>query len=283
MNVVGIVYGLLSAISFALSPIFYKLGSKNVTSLEANSLRSVMTLPIAYVLFIIVNNSFFPSLSLNVIIWGFLLAFIGGVIGDTLYILSVKIIGPSLALAISSTYALFSVIFAMFILNETVSFWIFISLFFILLGIFIIYLTLMTEKRILGFISAILCAVSWGFFVFLSKVAMIFTSNIELQFFRMVFLALILAPIIIKSKRKIRKENMLYLTIGGSFGLVIGFYSLLLTIETAGISFGATISSSSPALTPILSKIILNEKLRPRQILGIIITLVGILILTLKT
>ena len=279
MNSLGAFYGVLAALSFALSPVFYRLGSKGISVLEANSVRSILSLPVAYIFYATFTGNVLPTMSLNCLLWGFVLAFLGNVIGDSLFILSIKMIGPSLALALSSTYSVFTLIFSVTFIREAVSLTLILGLLLVLSGVFTIYLTI-PKGELLGFLAAILCAIIWGFYVAIAKIPLQIFSAAELQFSRGIFLALMLMPIVLKSSRKLMREHLVFLTAGGTFGLVVGYYSLLKAVELIGAAAGAAISAAAPALTPIFSKIALKEKLSRKHVIGIALTLLGIALLS---
>ena len=278
MNSLGVFYGVLAAISFALSPVFYRLGSKGISVLEANSIRAVLSLPIAYIFYAAFTGNIFPNMSMNYLFWGFVLAFLGNVIGDSLFILSIKVMGPSLALALSSTYSVFTLIFSVSLMGEAVSLPLILGLLLVLSGVFTIYLTI-PKGVLLGFLAAILCAIIWGFYVAIAKIPLQIFSAAELQFSRGIFLASMLAPIALRNIRKYEREHLVFLTAGGTFGLVVGYYSLLKAVELIGAAAGAAISAAAPALTPIFSKIALREKLSEKHIIGILLTILGIALL----
>ena len=279
MDSLGVFYGVLAAISFALSPVFYRLGSKSISVLEANSIRAILSLPIAYTFYAAFTGDFLPNMSLNYLFWGFVLAFLGNIVGDSLFILSIKIIGPSLALALSSTYSVFTLVFSVSLTGEIASLPLILGLLLVLSGIFTIYLTI-PKGELLGFLAAILCAIIWGFYVAIAKIPLQDFSAAELQFSRGVFLALMLVPIALRNVRKYRREHVVFLTAGGTFGLVVGYYSLLKAVELIGAAAGAAISAAAPALTPIFSKIALKEKLSRKHVIGIALTLLGIALLS---
>ena len=58
-------YGVLAAISFALSPMYYRLGSKGISVLEANSIRAILSLPIAYIFYAAFTGNILPNMSMN--------------------------------------------------------------------------------------------------------------------------------------------------------------------------------------------------------------------------
>jgi len=88
---------------------------------------------------------------------------LGNVAGDGLFILSTKIIGPSLALALSGTYSVFTLIFSVSLMGEAISLPLILSLLLILSGVFTIYPTI-PKGVFLGFLAAILCAIIWSFY-----------------------------------------------------------------------------------------------------------------------
>lgn len=103
----GVLYGILAALCFALEPLFYERGGRDIPSPVANLVR--LPLPLA-LLAAYVASSPFAREALDAAPSTVLLVLAGGVvnlaIADTLFIASIRSMGPSRAVSLSAVYPL---------------------------------------------------------------------------------------------------------------------------------------------------------------------------------
>jgi len=116
----GLAFGIATMAAFALSPVFYGLGARGIGAVKANAIRAIASLPTAYATYVVVEGEVLPAMGFGGFLWSFVLAVIGNVAGDTLFIHATKLVGPSTALAIGNTYALFTVAVSAALLGERV-------------------------------------------------------------------------------------------------------------------------------------------------------------------
>jgi len=118
MNAEGVGLALTTAILYAVSPVFYGLGSKGLSGIEANALRSITLLPLLYVFYISLSHTFYPIMSLNAFLACLIVAVLWSVLADTFFIASINYIGPSLALTFSNLYPVVAAYLSIMFLGE---------------------------------------------------------------------------------------------------------------------------------------------------------------------
>lgn len=277
MNI-GLAYGLLATFSFALSPVFYSIGSKGLSPIEANSIRALLSFPMTYMLYLGATGNATPYPGVEALLWSIILCIAANIIGDTLFLATIKYLGPSTGLAVSNIFPLFSITFAVIFLREEVSLYSLIGVLLVILGIFYMYFSLggLLDAR-KGVLLGILTALAWGIAIMLMKPASEKIPIMDLVLFRNLFLLLLLSPIIIKTLSKTSKTNLAGLGIGGFFGIILGFLGVLGAVKYLGVTAGSIMASAAPVLTPLFSQIMVRENITIRTVTSIVLTTAGII------
>lgn len=132
----------------------------------------------------------------------------------------------------------------------------------------------------IGELSALITAILWSMtsLFFASAVSRIGSVqlNVSRQFIALVFLSLVL--IITGSEFNLTTEQYFYLGLSGLVGLTFGDTFLFLAFREVGARISMLIMSLSPAIAALLAFIFLNETINLIGIIGILITLTGIMI-----
>ncbi len=132
----------------------------------------------------------------------------------------------------------------------------------------------------IGELSALITAILWSMtsLFFASAVSRIGSVqlNVSRQFIALVFLSLLL--IITGSEFNLTSEQYFYLGLSGLVGLTFGDTFLFLAFREVGARISMLIMSLSPAIAALLAFIFLNETINLIGIIGILITLTGIMI-----
>lgn len=90
---------------------------------------------------------------------------------------------------------------------------------------------------------------------------------------------MILKKQLLKTIKATRTRSGKYIMLGAILGGPIGMTGYLLSIKYIGPSYTAIISSLYPAMGALLSYIFLKEKMKPIAIIGLIISVIGIIVL----
>jgi drug/metabolite transporter (DMT)-like permease len=130
----------------------------------------------------------------------------------------------------------------------------------------------------IGELSALGAALLWSFSSFLFTAVAIRIGTIQLNLSRMILASLFLIITIysLNIDYKVSVEQLLYLSLSGFIGLVIGDTFLFRAYKDIGPRISILLMSINPAIAAIMAYFILNENLTYYAILGISITLLGI-------
>ncbi|MFX1327833.1 MAG: DMT family transporter [Promethearchaeota archaeon] len=315
----GEITGILTGIFFALSFVLARKIENEARPIFQNAIRSL----VGFLTFFIICLFFGVILeifSLPIIIVSLLIMSITFtvILGDTAYLYSQKILGPTKALAITTTTPFFTILFALFFLNRQFSLKIIFSAILIAIGVIIItgkdiktnnksysnsihnsnfkgqnelrhkfYL-----KTLKGSFWALFTAISWATGIALSDYSISqvdqilglgILSTMIAMMVRFLFAFLFLSAVAyIEEKRKpLPKSRTTWkiLIISAILSYSIGSLFFGEAVHTAGATFMSLISTAMPLFTIPFSYLINKEKLSRKGFLGVIITLVGVLLI----
>ncbi len=135
-----------------------------------------------------------------------------------------------------------------------------------------------------GEIIALITAFLWSITSFLFGEVTEKIGPINLNINRLILgtLFLFIYILLFHLEIKISFSQLIYLSISGVIGLVIGDSFLYKAFQHIGPRYSMLIMSLSPGLSSILGNIFLKESLTLTAVLGIIITIVGISIVSLE-
>lgn len=136
----------------------------------------------------------------------------------------------------------------------------------------------------LGEISALTAAIIWSFSSFLFTSVAKKIGAMQLNINRMLFASayLVVVILIFGINMELNRDQILYLTISGFFGLTLGDTFLFKAFKEVGPRISTLIMSINPAIAAFLGWIIAGESLDFLSILGISITLAGITFVLLE-
>lgn len=277
--------GLFPAVCWALSPIFYSRGLSGLNPLLGNLIRALPATGITFLFTIIVlgPDKIF-SLSLNSYIVLLLSGVIGLGFGDLFYLLSIKRMGPSPSITVSSTYPLITIAFSILFLGESVNFFVLLGTFLVVVGIAII-----SRKNgssnvdFIGVGFSTLAAVFWSVSIVL--VGSIAHSGHPLaeNFWRLMGYVIASFLLFVFNKRDFSKpglNSIFHITLGGVIALNLGWASYIYSIELIGTSKATTLSSVSPIFTAT-AEFLIEKRFKLSIFLGTLLTTIGIILVTL--
>lgn len=132
----------------------------------------------------------------------------------------------------------------------------------------------------IGELSALITAFLWSLtsLFFASAVTRIGSVqlNVSRQFFALIFLFITIFACGLNTSLTL--NQIIYLSLSGLVGLTFGDTFLFLAYREVGARVSMLIMSFSPAISAILAYLVLGEKLSLMSIVGIIVTITGILI-----
>ncbi len=275
-----IIYALLAALFSGLTSVFAKTGIKDVESLLATFIRTIIITLFLFVV-VLLNNNLNDIFLLDKRTIIFLI--LSGISNTLLWIFYFKALDlgtVSKVTPIDKTSIILTLILSSIFLNEKITEIKVFSIILILVG------TLLTIKREnknskdnKWILYAVLTAIFTSTTTILSKIGIENTNTSLTTFLRTVIVLLLLTAItLIKKKykniKKLNKKNYLYIVLSGiSTSLSWLFYFASLSIGEASIVF--PIEKLSLVVSIIVSCIFLKEKLSKKQILGIVIIVLG--------
>lgn len=275
-----IIYALLASVFSGLTSVFAKTGIKNIDSLLATFLRTIV---ISLFLFLIViwkeNLNDIFLLDTKTILF----LILSGISNTLLWICYFKALDlgtVSKVTPIDKTSVVLTLILSSIFLNEKITSIKIISIVLILSGTF---LTIKKEskdsKDNKWIIYAILTAVFTSTTTLLSKIGIESANTTLITFLRTIVVLIILTTITLfkkkyKSIKDIEKRSWLFIILSGlSTSLSWLFYFKALALGEASVVF--PIEKLSLVVSILISITFLKEKVNKKQIIGIIIIVIG--------
>ena len=274
---------ILSAMIWAFSSVFYKAGLKEMKPTTVNTIRPIVALIFLFGVLIITGNfEEIFELTARDLLYIVLATLFGLVIGDLLYMFSLRAVGIARAYPISNTYPLFTIFLATLFIGEIISFKVIFGSILIIVAIFLI-----SEKNFdldirRGVLSAIGASFFWGASMTAMKLAMSSVSPLVFSTVRMGIFASFLLIYTMKYEKieflKINKSWIL-VAIGGILDLGVGILLFLEALRYIDVSRAAPLNGTAPIFAIILAVVLTNEKISMRIILGVILSFIGVLII----
>lgn len=275
-----IIYALLASVFSGLTSVFAKTGIKNIDSILATFLRTIV---ISLFLFLIViwkeNLNDIFLLDTKTILF----LILSGISNTLLWICYFKALDlgtVSKVTPVDKTSIVLTLILSSLFLNEKITSIKIISIVLILSGTF---LTIKKEskdsKDNKWIIYAILTAVFTSTTTVLSKIGIESTNTTLITFLRTIVVLIILTTITLfkkkyKSIKDIEKRSWLFIILSGlSTSLSWLFYFKALALGEASVVF--PIEKLSLVVSILISITFLKEKVNKKQIIGIIIIVIG--------
>ena len=173
-DVLGLAYALAALVSFGLSPILYKigLGNRSLHIIEANTLRAWGSLILLTPM--LVNSCSLETLSDYALLLISLSAILGPIIGDTLFMYSIRGIGVSIATPIVNSYSLIVTAISVIFFNEQLTLINALGGFLIILSLWILYFEKkeLSRKVIAGMLAGLGTAFMWALSIISMKQAL---------------------------------------------------------------------------------------------------------------
>ncbi|HLL60572.1 MAG TPA: DMT family transporter [Candidatus Nitrosocosmicus sp.] len=130
-----------------------------------------------------------------------------------------------------------------------------------------------------GIIALLLANIMWGAGAPIFKDALTNVPPFTLAFFRFFGAALILLPFILHHKKHLEKYDFIQIFIGAFFGITINISFFFLGIQRVSSINAPILNTVGPILLFLLSVYLFKEKMRLKVLLGMLISLIGVLII----
>jgi DME family drug/metabolite transporter len=292
-KMIGELAALGSAVSWTVSAMLYGKVLEREKPISANIVRLACTSPFLLILMgIVAWSEGLGNLSLDVAVLAGLSGIIGLGLGDTLYMVSLKLMGVSRAVPITCTYPLFNILWAVLLIGEKLTLFRVLGALIIFSGIWLLSYGKGSndgegQSRFLfrGLLAALVTAILWSISIALMGIAVNETPTLNdalvINTIRTVTVGALLlgtSPIIDRQRRflKMKKETVATLMVGGLVALGLGWFFLAYSFTAIPETQAVPISSTTPLFSTLAAVILLHEKITLKNALGSVIVVAGI-------
>jgi len=294
MDVIGELAALAAAFCWAISPVLYKMALSNAKPIPANVSRSIST---TLFLFVYLGASgklcHLATLRMDSLILAILSGVIGLCLGDTMFMLSLELIGVSKTVPIVSAYPMFTTFFAVLFFNEPFTSLLLLGTVLIIVGIWLVSAERASSSDVTrsvlfkGVFISLSTALVWSLSIICMNQALEFSqmaafdSAFVVNTARMAastLLLLALSPFIDRQFNfmKLKRKTWIILALGGIVGLVFGWVLLAISLSYTEASRAVPISSVSPLFATLIGAFFLKEKVTVRIFAGAVLIVLGI-------
>lgn len=291
---IGSAIGFIAAFLWAVATNVYQSQSDEATPLAISTLKTWMSLAVMAVLVMLPFRTTPFFIPLNAIIYLAASVTIGLIIGDIAYLTSQERIGVSYAFPIAATFPISTYIIAIFVVDEVILWTRFVGIMLAVVGVILVSRaqasTSNDEENTssldrVGLLLALFSALCWSVGSVLLQIGVAEVDPIDANFVRMIFGAGIIAPLFLGSVRRgmpkpTRKATKIIL-VAAFFGMAWGSLLYTYAVKMIGASVASVLGSISPLFALPISIFFLKEKVTFRSILGILLTVSGVILVVL--
>lgn len=296
-NSIGELAALGTALCWTMIGIVFERAGKKVGSLAVGYIRLVIGFLFISTYALITRGMFLPlDASSSNWIWLSISGFIGFFLGDMFLFQSYLEVGVRVSCLIMALSPPITAILGFIFLNEKLSGLSILGMIITILGVAIVIMSkddvehkVKINHPIKGLTYAFLGSIGQALGLILSKIGMGDYDVIAATQIRIIagFIGFNLLFIIMKKFKDIKvalknKEAMLDITFGAFFGPFVGVVLSLISIKYTSTGVASTISSITPITIIPFSIFILKEKIKPKEIIGAFVTVIGVAILFLQ-
>jgi drug/metabolite transporter (DMT)-like permease len=282
---IGEFAGLGVSVCWTLSALYFEKASIKIGSLSVNFIRLLMAIVFLGITTFFTRGMFFPTdASPYQWFWLGLSGFIGFFIGDMLLFKSYMVIGSRTSALIMSLAPMLTAIIGWFFLDEILSAKNIIA---IVVSVAGIMLAISNRKMKLniplkGFLLAFGGALGQAVGLILSKKGMGQYDPVAATQIRALFglLSFIILITLLRRWNKLGQafthtRAMKSVTVGAFFGPFVGVALGLFAIQKTQTGIASTLMALVPIFIIVPSAIMFNEKIRPQQVIGAIVSIAG--------
>ncbi len=271
-----------SIISWSIAPSLVALERGKYNSIVANAARSLYAslflLPYA-----LLHLSELTPYNLGI---AALVGFCGAVIGDTLYVASLRTASPGLVIPVSYTYVVVAQIIG-FAIGSGVGWNDIAASLIAIAGIYIAYRREADGRASLrGLLYASGASVSWGVFVHLVKYGVSLMDPLLLNFTRLLIAGIILYTIssIVYGLGETNRAmvRFRYTSLSGVVGFGIGGSFFYLSLTTLRFSPVIVATALTPLTAVFTARLMLGEEVKARHFIGAAVVVVAIILTNLS-
>ncbi|MFB0918301.1 MAG: DMT family transporter [Clostridiaceae bacterium] len=292
MNRLGEILSLLAATSWSVNSLVMEKYGQKLTPMATNFARLLLGLLGTTLILLFLKNPIIPvDVSSRVWIALLISGLIGFAIGDTFLVAAIKSIGARVTFLIYSLSPVLAGILGYFVFGEKMSYMAILGTAIIILGVIIVVLksegkSVKLNYSLKGVIDASVATLGQSFGVILSKYGVSNLDAFSATQIRLIggFLGILAIMIIknlwseLKPLRNDRQSQLVSLSTG-TLGTVIGVALSMQALKYTQAAIASVLMATMPVIIIIISIVFLKEKIKPREIIGAILTVIGIAIL----
>jgi drug/metabolite transporter (DMT)-like permease len=292
----GILFSFIATVFFGVTNVIYKRMSNDISVMDITFSRIWVSLPLAYMFAAISADSFRIIIPLEAMFPLAISMLLGIVLGDTMYFLSQERIGVTRAFPIAMSYPLMVYLLTAYFLGEPVIVQRIVGAIIVVVGVCLVAIASQRQSpeslarwsgrdRKIGLILAFFTLISWALSDAIFQFGLISVGAAEANFFRMLFASVILVPFFLISMRKGRslpnRRVLAVVSVTGLVGIGLSLVAYSYAVKFVGATITAVIIASAPVFTVPLSALFLREDVNRRVTIGTLMTIIGVILVTL--
>jgi len=289
----GIATGLLSSAIYAVSVVVYKSQSDSIRPLAISSIKMWVALAFMTALVVLPIGSepfYIPQEALAYLVVSVIL---GAVLGDFFYLTAQERIGVSYAFPIAMSFPIFTYLLAIAVGLEEPLLSRSVGILLAVMGVILISkeqgqdedhsVTRNLDKFGVGL--ALLVAILYAMGTILLQVGVEDISPIDGNFVRVAFGSVAFIPLFLVAKHRgmptPSRRTTKIIVIAGLFGMGLGSLLYVSTVKFVGAAVTSVIGSLSPLFALPISMIFLKERITKVAVVGVVVTIAGVILVIL--
>jgi len=290
---IGELAALAAALCWTVSAALYKVALSDAKPVSANISRCISTTVFFIACLGLTGRlQYIAALGLDSLLLAGISGVVGLCVGDTLYMLSLKLIGVSRAVPVTCTYPLFTMLFAALLFSEQITLFVLLGAVLIVVGIWLISQekdkstgmarSVLFKGILVAFVTAVMWGVSIAFMdeaLALSKLAILdaafVVNTVRLSATTLSLLAV--SPFFDRQFGflKLKRRTWVILALGGIVALGLGWVLLAVSLLDIPASYAVPISSVSPLFATLSGAFLLKERVTTRILVGSVFIVLG--------
>ncbi|ACJ16036.1 permease [Thermococcus onnurineus NA1] len=283
--ILGVLAAITSAFSWAASTMLIKVGMRNKSPVAVNIFR-LYAVSIMFAVIFLINGTFsqIAVLPPELLLVAFVSAQFGFVVGDYFYFNALKLMGVSRTVPITSTYPLWTILWASLFLGRKISPQVIVGAILVVVAIIVVRKAEEEEHiNLRGFVFALLAPVSWSFAILTMDWLTQSIDVLSLAGIRMVFAAIgisLFLPRYGKELREITQKEAIVLIGAAISGLMLGQYFFVYSVNLVGSQIAAPVSAINPIIASAMAILLLKEPPNKKILEGLILAVLGVILIS---